>query len=31
MYEIDGEPGEWRSPFSGWHPGIEVAVTRVEG
>ena len=30
-YRVEGEPGEWRSPFSGWEPGIEVAVTRVEG
>lgn len=30
-YEIDGEPGPWKSPFSGWEAGIEVALTRAEG
>lgn len=30
-YEVDGEAGEWVSPFSGWRPGVEVAVKRVEG
>ena len=30
-YEVVGEPGDWRSPFSGWRAGVEVAVTRVEG
>lgn len=28
-YEIDGEPGKWRSPFTGWEPGVEVAVKRA--
>lgn len=26
---IDGIPGEWKSPFTGWLPGIEVAVKRA--
>lgn len=30
-YEVEGEPGDWRHPFSGWRPGVEVAVSRVEG
>ncbi len=30
-YEIEGEPGDWRNPYSGRRPGIEVAVRRVEG
>jgi len=30
-YEVEGEPGDWRSPYSGRRPGIEVAVRRVEG
>ena len=29
VYNVDGEPGDWRSPFTGWHPGIEVAVVRA--
>ncbi|HEX5541114.1 MAG TPA: hypothetical protein VFX60_06060 [Micromonospora sp.] len=30
-YEVEGEPGEWRNPFTGWLPGIQVALKRVEG
>lgn len=30
-YVVDGEPAEWRSPFTGWEPGIEVAARRAEG
>jgi hypothetical protein len=30
-YEIEGEPGEWRSPLTGWAPGVEAALRRVEG
>jgi hypothetical protein len=28
-YQVDGLPGVWRSPFTGWEPGIEVAVKRA--
>jgi hypothetical protein len=30
VYEVEGEPAEWRSPFTGWEPGREVQLTRVE-
>jgi hypothetical protein len=30
VYEVDGEPGDWRSPHS-TAKGIEVAVRRVAG
>ena len=30
-YVVDGEPAAWRSPFSGWAPGIEVAIRRAVG
>lgn len=30
-YEVDGEVGDWRSPFSGVAKGIEVALKRVSG
>lgn len=30
-YEVEGEPGVWRSPFTGWTPGVEVALRRVAG
>lgn len=29
-YEVDGEPGDWRSPYS-TAKGVEVAVRRVVG
>jgi hypothetical protein len=29
VYEVVGEVGEWRSPFTGWEPGVEVALRRV--
>jgi hypothetical protein len=29
VYVVEGRPGDWRSPFTGWHPGIEVAVKRA--
>lgn len=28
-YQVDGLPGEWVNPFTGWHPGIEVPVIRA--
>jgi hypothetical protein len=28
-YEVEGVPGDWSSPFTGWQPGIEVAVVRA--
>lgn len=30
-YEVDGEPGAWSSPLTGWTPGVQVALTRVTG
>lgn len=29
-WEVDGVPGDWSSPFTGWHPGVEVALKRAE-
>lgn len=31
LYEADGEPGDWRSPFTGVRPGMQLLVKRVEG
>lgn len=31
MYEVEGEPGLWRNPFTGWEAGLEVALRRVAG
>lgn len=28
-YEVDGQPGEWVNPFTGWHPGVEVRLKRT--
>jgi hypothetical protein len=30
-YDVLGEPAVWRSPFTGWEPGIVVQVERSEG
>lgn len=30
-YEIDGDPQDWRSPFTGWRPGLVLVLKRVEG
>jgi hypothetical protein len=29
-YQVDGLPGEWVNPFTGWAPGIEVPVVRAD-
>lgn len=29
VYEVDGDAGDWRNPFTGWHPGLEVAIKRA--
>jgi hypothetical protein len=31
VYLVDGIPAEWVSPFTGWAPGLEVALRRAEG
>lgn len=28
-WQVEGVPGVWQSPFTGWAPGIEVAVKRA--
>lgn len=28
-YRVVGDVGRWRSPFTGWAPGFEVALERV--
>ena len=30
-YEIDGEPGRYRSPFTNTDPGVLVNLTRITG
>lgn len=31
VYLVDGEPAEWRNPFTGWEPGSVVQTKRMEG
>lgn len=30
-YDVLGDPADWRSPFTGWAPGLVVQVGRTEG
>lgn len=30
-YQVDGEPFDWRSPLSGWTPGLVARANRVVG
>jgi hypothetical protein len=30
-FDVDGDPADWRSPFTGWRPGLVVPLKRVEG
>lgn len=30
-FRVEGSPGEWRSPFTGWAPGVQIELERVEG
>lgn len=31
LYDIEGEPGDWTNPLTGWHPGTEIAIRRAAG
>ncbi|MEU5853944.1 hypothetical protein ABZ799_01330 [Nocardiopsis dassonvillei] len=30
-WAVDGDPGPWSSPLTGWQPGTQVALERVKG
>lgn len=30
-YEVDGQPAAWKNPFTGWEPGMVVALKLTEG
>lgn len=30
-WKVTGEPGPYRSPFTGWTPGIEIHLDRYDG
>lgn len=31
LYEVDGEAGRWKQPWSGWEAGCEIALKRAAG
>jgi hypothetical protein len=31
LFEIEGEPGKWRNPYTGGTPGLTAALRRVVG
>lgn len=31
VWQVDGQPRVWRSPFTGWQPGVEAPLRRVTG
>ena len=31
VFDVEGDPADWRSPFTGWAPGLVVKLKRVEG
>jgi hypothetical protein len=31
VYRVAGEPADWRSPWTGWAPGLVIICDRVEG
>lgn len=31
LYSLDGQPGDWKNPWTGWRAGLTVALTRVAG
>lgn len=30
-WDVDGDPADWRSPFTGWEPGMVIKVKAVTG
>lgn len=31
VFNVEGDPGEWSHPMTGWDAGTAVALSRVEG
>ena len=31
LYDVDGDPGEWRSSLTGTRAGVQVSLTRITG
>lgn len=30
-WDVDGDPADWRNPFTGWAPGLAVNLKRIGG
>lgn len=30
-FDVQGNPGDWRSPFTGWEAGMAIPLKRTEG
>lgn len=30
-YDVQGHPADWRSPFTGWTPGLTISLEAVDG
>jgi len=30
-YRVDGDPADWKNPFTGWEPGIVAVLERAGG
>lgn len=31
VYDVEGEPGSWKSPLTSWEAGMEIALRRAVG
>lgn len=31
LWQVEGEVADWKSPFTGWNPGVEFSVKKVAG
>jgi hypothetical protein len=31
VWQVRGEPDDWRSPYTGWNPGLQMELERVTG
>jgi hypothetical protein len=31
LYKVEGEPADWRSPYTGWEPGMEISAKKAVG
>jgi hypothetical protein len=31
VWRVSGQPAEWRNPLTGWSPGSQIEIDRVQG